>query len=119
MLGGGTEHIWYLAKYTPDPMRNEPRNVGAVVRRATDKTTPEIRFLEAPDFIREEHAAEFKGFVEYWTKVWDTQGQKAFHWLTKQSKHSPHFRWEFSGQRIATALVFDELFKFLVDPSHR
>lgn len=118
-MSGPIEHQWFICKYTPDAMRNEPRNVGAVVRRASDKMRPELRFIEAPSFLRAEHEAEYKGFVEYWTKVWDHHGQTAFHWLTKQSKHSPNFRWEFSGRRMANVLVFDELFKLLVEPENR
>ncbi len=113
------EHQWFIAKYTPDHMRNEPRNVGAIARSAKTTVRPELRFLDAPTFLRPQHEDEYKGFVEYWTKVWDTQGTKAFHWLTKPSKHSPSFRWEHAGSRIARALIFDELFKVLVEPESR
>jgi hypothetical protein len=119
MIGGGTEHVWWLCKYVPDPTRNEPRIVGAMVRRASDMLGPELRFLESPSFLLPEHADQYKGFTEYWTKVWGSHGQKAFHWLTKQSSHSPNFRWEFAGSRIATSLVFDELFRLLVEPENR
>ncbi len=112
------EYQWFLCKYVPDAMRNEPRNVGALVRSAKTTSHPELRFLEEPHFLRAQHEAEFKGFVEYWTKVWDTQGQKAFHWLTRPSKHSPSFRWEHAGSRVARGLVFDELFEILVKPDY-
>lgn len=112
------EHQWFLARYTADDLRGETRNV-AVLLRTANEPLPRLRFLDPPPFLRKEHEVEWKGWKDYWEKVWAEHGAKAFYWLTKRSERSPHFFWELAGSRIAAAVDFEAMFEVLVAPEGR
>jgi hypothetical protein len=124
-----SEHQWFLAQYTPDELRFEPRNVGVLVREAlktkaqlqlVEKYRPDMRFLDDKQFsfLRPEHAQEWIDFRSYWDSVWEKHGTKAFYWLTK-TKYTPHFRWILAGAQMASAVDFDQMFTLLVLPENR
>lgn len=113
------EHQWYLARYVADDLRGETRNVG-VILRAANIDVPKIRLLDPPTFLRPEHVEEWKGWASYWRKVWvEHGGAKPFYWITKPSKHSPHFFWQMAGSRVCTTVDFDQMFELLVKPENR
>jgi|GEM_PF-6739883 len=113
------EHQWFLAKYVADDLRGETRNV-AVILRTASAPRPLVKFLDPPPFLRPEHSMEWRGWVTYWTEVWEKHGgTKPFYWIAKRTEHSPHFFWELAGSRIVASVDFEAMFELLVSPEHR
>ena len=113
------EHQWFLARYVADDLRGETRNVGVILRAANDKIpVPRVRLLDPVPFLRPEHLEEWKGWAAHWGPTGSTWRDHGF-WLTKPSKHSPHFFWQMAGSRVCSIVDFDEMFNLLVKPENR
>lgn len=105
----------YLAKFVRDIRRNEPRNVGLIIRTADDQLF--IKFL-----LEEEktclipkglNIVEFSNEVLPWREQFDKYGIKALNWVGKRKKDSKYFI-EFSHGEMVQELDFDKLFYELV-----
>lgn len=115
MLSPVREVQWFIGRYTPDHMRGEFRNVGIIVRKP-DPGPPFVRFMDPPAFLRPEHAEEYKGWVAYWTAVWDKHHTQAFHWLIRRSDKSPHLHFDLGGSRMTASVDCTAMFEELVMP---
>lgn len=106
---------WYLAKYIPDLERNEPRNVGLIMRPADAEMT--WRFLD-PRTVEALYKGAEDAYVAQtgkWTGILEKYGVKCLRWIGKRSKKNPRFYIEQAGGRIvAGRVVFDALYERLV-----
>ena len=106
----------YLAKFMPDPRRAEPRNVGLVVRTATDEILTKF-LLEEEKTVRvpkKLDLMEFASTVGEWRKALDKYGIKALSWIGKRKKSDQRLYLEFMGGELVHELDFDKLFEELV-----
>lgn len=117
---------WYLCKYIPDLERNEPRNVGLIVRPADGPMT--WRFMTIGEFgnvgrpttapAKELAAGRMEAYREQigkWTGILEKHGEKCLRWITKRSKKTPRFYIELAGGRIVAGRIdMDAFFERLV-----
>ena len=114
---------WYLAKYIPDLERNEPQNIGLIVRPADSLMV--WRFI-TPDDLRKRPVSSAKGRAKgvgdvyeaqlaKWEGILEKYGETCLKWITKRSKKSPRFYIEPAGGRIVSGRIdMDAFFERLV-----
>ena len=115
------EIIWYLAKVVPDVERNEPRNVGLILRLA-ELQELHYRFAEGMPFSGCDIAQlqAYKRQVTWWTETMDKYGARCLFWITKPkdggSDTNTRFYLEKAGAAVRPGRVnFDALYKRLVE----
>lgn len=106
----------YLAKFLSEPRRGEPRNVGLVVRTATDEVL--IRFLLEGDQTQAvpKHLdlREYAMTVGGWRETIEKYGVKALQWVGKRKKPSQRYYLEFMGGEMVQEFDLEKLFEELV-----
>ncbi len=114
---------WYLCKYIPDLERNEPRNVGVIVRPADGPVV--WRFMDDGHFgnlgrpttspTEELEPGRLEAFREQrakWIGTLEKYREKYLSWITKRSKKMPHFYVELAGSRlVAGRFDLDAMFE--------
>lgn len=89
------EVIWWLAKYVPDPERNEPRNTGLILRTAESETLvylfhPTIFrgavFGVAKDghYVTSNERRLHEAQVDLWKAAMEKYGARCMVWLPKK-----------------------------------
>lgn len=118
MIDGPQEVQWFVAKYEPDLMRAEPRNIGVILRGARGPL--QYRFLTKSEAVERggvRHPDVFEEWVRYWINTIEKHGVKCLYWLPKRRRGESHYI-VLGGNRLATNGVnFDELFNALVGPA--
>lgn len=120
MLGSASqsprEVVWYLAKFTRDLARDEPVNVGLVVRRAeTDDLA--YRFLpELPPPARSVDVENYAKQTADWKGQMDRYQSRCLLWLPKRQPFPP-FRFVLAGRKVVGGRIdLDGMFRQLVEP---
>lgn len=101
---------WYLARYEPDLMRAEAKNIGVIVRPA--RGLMQYRFQDLQDaraLMRIRNNDAYLAWVKFWTETIEKHGPKCLHWITKRRPGESYYL-SFGGSQMATRVVFDELF---------
>lgn len=102
---GPREVLWYLAKAIPDLDRNEPKNIGLVVRLAESEKLA-YAFITDPVVLAARGVADVKGCMECvtaWIGTIERHGARCLYWLPKR-KH-PSYYIELSGRAIKPGRV--------------
>jgi hypothetical protein len=106
----------HLVKFLPDPRRGEPRNVGLVVRTASNEVL--TKFLLEGDQTqavpKQLDLREYAVTVGGWKEAIEKYGVKALQWVGKRKKPSQKYYIEFAGGEMVQELNFDKLFEELV-----
>lgn len=110
---GPREVIWYLAKTVPNPARNEPVNIGIILRLAESEELT-YRFDGPRDWARDPKVWSER--VAKWTGILDKYGPECLRWLPNRKLGDP-FYVELAGRDIRPGRVdFDALYNELVAP---
>ncbi len=105
---------WFVAKYVPDLVRGEPRNIGVILRLF--EGVLKYRFWSIPPFVRD--PTTYLAWVDYWTATMEKHQAKSLHWLPKR-RAGDTFYIEQAGAKLITGEVdFEALYARLVDPSN-
>jgi hypothetical protein len=111
-----TEIQIYLAKFLPDPRRNEPRNIGLVIRNASDEIYS--RFVlegEQTEAIPKQlEIHELSKVVDEWRGAIDKYNVKALQWIGKRKSAGQKFYLEFMGGELVQEYDPDKLYEELV-----
>lgn len=110
----------YIAKFLPNPRRGEPRNVGLVVRTASNEVL--TKFLLEVDENRDtlhlvpKHLdlREYDVVVGEWKAAIEKYGVKSLQWAGKRKKGDQRFYLEFCGGEMVNDFDLDRLFEELV-----
>lgn len=102
---GPREVLWYLAKAVPDVERNEPRNIGLVLRVAESERLAYV-FVTDPIAIAARGVEDVKGClaqVTEWITTIEKYGARCLSWLPKRK--SKLYYVELSGRAIKAGRV--------------
>lgn len=106
--------MWFLAKVVPDLERNEPRNVGLVLRVAeSDRLT--YRFVDqvVAGAFGVIDAVAYLEQIRAWIDAMEKHGAKSLYWLPKRKSRSYYM--ELAGTVIKPGRVnFAALYERLV-----
>jgi len=97
----------YLAKWVPNPRRNEPKNFGVCVVVGTGDF--DYRFLPAPP--QGADTGEYRETVAAWTEALQKYGAKALNWVGRKRGN---FYIEFAHGEFVQAFDFEKLYEELV-----
>jgi hypothetical protein len=97
----------HLAKWVPDPRRNEPRNFGLCVLTGGG----EFRFRFRPEPPDGAELEEYKGTVRKWTEALEKYGAKALSWV---GKRRGRFYIEGAHGEMVQSFDFEKLYEELV-----
>jgi len=97
----------HLAKWVPNPRRNEPKNIGLCVLAGTGEFS--YRFLPDPPEGGDE--VQYRAMVEKWTDALKKYGAKALTWV---GKRRGRFYIEPAHGEMVQSFEFDKLYEELV-----
>lgn len=107
---------WYLAKYVRDLERNEPVNVGVIIRPADGMLMVKFKEPGTVSGLTKDAWPTYVESVAKWTDTLNKHGEKCLRWITKRSKKSPRLYIEMAGGRLVGGRVdLDAMFDRLVE----
>lgn len=97
--------LWYLAKAVPDVDRNEPRNIGLIVRLAESERLAYV-FITDPVVLAVRGIEDVQGCkaqVDEWIAAIEKYGATCLRWLPNRKSKSYYI--EMSGRAIKPGRV--------------